>query len=59
MNSFEIEGKSFSNEKENAFFTKLIENNSIFNESQIIEKNSKKFYYEIECIILDINKKRK
>jgi hypothetical protein len=59
MNSFDFEGKSYSNEKENAFITKLIENNSFFNESQIVEKNSKKFYYEIECMILDINRKKK
>jgi len=30
-----------------------------YNESYIIEKNSKNFYYEIECMILDVNKKIK
>ncbi len=30
-----------------------------YDESYIIEKNSKKFYYEIECMILDVNKKIK
>lgn len=29
------------------------------NESKIIEKNSRLFYYEIECMILDVNKRNK
>jgi hypothetical protein len=32
-------------------------NNFYMNESQVVEKNAKKFYYEIECMIVDINKK--
>ena len=41
------------NKKANDFFDDLLHN---FNESKIIEKNSKYFYYEVECKVLDINK---
>jgi hypothetical protein len=47
---------NINKENSNLFFNNLMNRNSYLNESQIIEKNSKKFYYEMECMILDIKR---